>query len=151
MTDRQRWREERPEHTGGAAPTHYGYELRLDVVERWVDADERYVVRLVALHGATSTEYERQLPRAVGERIVAELGPDHGTPRAEQALFRALVDEAAAAVGRQIERGGDLDAVPAVEELSIGHQRRIVAAARRAAAASGLPKPRPGELLRVGS
>ncbi len=101
------------------APPEPDYHVRLEALRRWDDGDERYVVRLEVLAGQTTVPVERYLAAAVGDRIVGE---PRGTDRwaAERAVYRALAQEAAAAVGRQIERVSDLWAIPAVEWLRVG-------------------------------
>jgi predicted DNA-binding transcriptional regulator AlpA len=147
--DLERWREERLVRPGGARPTKSDYLLRLEAVEQWPDGDERFVARILAEARPTTMVVERSLPSGVGDRIVAELKPLVGQAAAVRAFRRGLAQEAAAAVGRELEQLGDLGALPAVGELGPAHQRRVMAAARRAARLR-LPAATPGEVLRVG-
>jgi hypothetical protein len=144
----EEWRQTQPVRRGGDRPERSGYLVRLEGIRRWTDDDERYVTRLDVVMGQENVPVERHLPARVGDRIVAELEATIGGPAAERALYRALAQEAAAAVGRQVERLGDPWALPAVALLTIGHQRRVVAAARRSARLA-LPDVEPGETLRV--
>jgi predicted DNA-binding transcriptional regulator AlpA len=142
------WREAQPVRRGGDRADRTGYLVRLEGIRRWTDDDERYVARLDVLMGQETVPVERHLPARVGDRIVAELEGPNGRPAAERAVSRALAQEAAAAVGRQVEHLGDPWALPAVAWLTVGHQRRVVAAARRSARLA-LPDVEPGETLRV--
>jgi hypothetical protein len=131
--DVERWRDERPRQPPTSRPARTDYSIHLTAFDRLEQPDKVMIVRLQFETAAGVLPFERQLDLRTADRVLARLQESVTPARAERSLRWALAHEGAAALGREIERAGDPEAVPAVDRLERGRAARVTAAARQAA------------------
>lgn len=145
----EQWRDEhrRQPNTRRLSRTDYAIDLAgFDRLERPMQV---IVVRLEVEIPGRIVPFERQFPVKAADRVIELLRQESVKPAlAERSLRWALAHQAAAALGREIDRAGSLEPVPATKVLTKGHQARVTAAARQAAERQ-LNDIKVGTLLRV--
>jgi hypothetical protein len=145
----ERWRDERSRQPATRRLSRTDYAIDLAGFDRLERPEQVMVVRLEVEIAGRILPFERHLPEPSADRVVRLLQQESVTrTQAERSLRWALAHQAAAALGRELERAGDLDAVPAVKRLDKGQSGRVTAAARQAAWRR-LSDIKPGTTLRV--
>jgi hypothetical protein len=145
----EQWRDEHPRQPNSRRLSRTDYAIDLAGFDRLERPRQVILVRLEVEIPGRIVPFERQLPVKAADRIMELLKQESVKPaRAERSLRWALAHQAAAALGREIERARDLNDVPATKLLAKGHQARITAAARQAAERQ-LSDIKVGTLLRV--
>jgi hypothetical protein len=131
--DVERWRDERSRRPGTQRLNRTDYRIDLAGFDR-MERPQVRVVRLEVEVPGRIMPFERHLPELAANRILGLLEQQAATPKlAECSLRWAFAHQAAAALGRELERAGSLDPVPAAKPLQKGHVSRVLAAARQAA------------------
>jgi hypothetical protein len=136
----EQWRDEHPRQPNSRRLSRTDYAIDLAGFDRLERPRQVILVRLEVEIPGRIVPFERQLPVKAADRIMELLKQESVKP--------ARAHQAAAALGREIERARDLNDVPATKLLAKGHQARITAAARQAAERQ-LSDIKVGTLLRV--
>jgi hypothetical protein len=132
--DVERWRDERSRRPETRRLDRTDYRIDLAGFDHLERPHQVRVVRLEVEVPGRIMPFERHLPEPAANRIIGLLEQEAVTPKlAECSLRWAFAHQAAAALGRELERAGSLDPVPAAKALEKGHVSRVLWAARQAA------------------
>jgi hypothetical protein len=131
--DVERWRDERSHRPDTRRLNRTDYRIDLAGFDR-MERPQARIVRLEVEVPGRIMPFERHLSERDANRILGLLGEEAVTPKlAECSLRWAFAHQAAAALGRELERARSLDPVVAAKPLAKGQVSRVVAAARQAA------------------